>query len=405
MTDTIYIVDDNEINLKMASAALRAVGYEVVTAENAAEALSNIGIVRPVLALLDVMMPDMDGYELCRQLRSRSDTSRLPIIILTTLNELDERLKAFEAGADDFIAKPFNPQELQARVKVLLRRFTPQDALLPTTLKAETTAIFSLRGGVGVSTVATNFSVGLAQVWPVPVCLVDMALINGQSALMLDVPLRNSWGDFANVRVNEIDSEMLHQVLLSHESGLRVLASPKRFEDAELIDIEQVKHTLNLLKSQFEYLVIDLPHDFSATTLAALDLADRIVVLLAPELSSIRSASIALEVFEKLEYPPEKIKFLLNWTFSGKGLARSEIEKAIKRKVDIVLPNVGDALVSALTYGKPPVFTDPNGAIGALFEDLAYFWSKESHRTSAPQPIKDGYKRVRDRARIRQKQG
>jgi hypothetical protein len=96
---------------------------------------------------------------------------------------------------------------------------------------------------------------------------------------------------------------------------------------------------------------------------------------------------------------------LLNWTFSGKGLARAEIEKAIKRKVDIVLPNVGDALVSALTYGKPPVFQDPNGAIGALFEDLAYHWSKESHRSSVPQTMKDGYKRVRDRARTRQKQG
>jgi pilus assembly protein CpaE len=172
-----------------------------------------------------------------------------------------------------------------------------------------------------------------------------------------------------------------------------------------LLGIDQVQRTLSLLKSQFEYLVFDLPHDFSAITVAALDAADRIVLLLSPELSSVRCASIALEVFDKLNYPPEKIKLLLNWTFPGKGLARVEIEKAIKRKVDIVLPNVGDALVSALTYGKPPVFQDPNGAIGALFEDLAYHWSKESHRSSSPQPAKDGYKRVRERARARQKQG
>jgi pilus assembly protein CpaE len=404
VTDTIYVVDDNELNLKMVSAALKAVGYEIATAQNAAEVLLNIGTVRPVLAILDVMMPDMDGYELCRRLRSRPETSNIPIIILTTLSELDERLKAFEAGADDFIAKPFNPQELQARVKVLLRRFTPQEAPV-TTLQAETTAVFSLRGGVGVSTVATNLSVGLAQVWPSPVCLVDMALVSGQSALMLDIPLRNSWGDLAGVRVDEIDSEIIQRILLSHESGLRVLACPKRFEDAELLGVDQVQRTLSLLKSQFEYLVFDLPHDFSAITVAALDAADRIVLLLSPELSSVRCASIALEVFDKLNYPPEKIKLLLNWTFPGKGLARVEIEKAIKRKVDIVLPNVGDALVSALTYGKPPVFQDPNGAIGALFEDLAYHWSKESHRSSSPQPAKDGYKRVRERARARQKQG
>jgi pilus assembly protein CpaE len=402
MTDTIYVVDDNEINLKIVSAALQAVGYAVATAQNAAEALSNIEDVHPVLAILDVMMPDMDGYELCRQLRARPETSQIPIIILTTLSELDERLKAFEAGADDFIAKPFNPQELQARVKVLLRRLMPQTASAAA-LQAEVTAVFSLRGGVGVSTVATNLSVGLAQVWNSPVCLVDMALINGQSALMLDVPLRNSWGDIVGVRADEIDADMLQRILLSHESGLRVLACPKRFEDAELLHVDQVQRTLKLLKNQFEYLIFDLPHDFSATTVAALDLADRIVLLLSPELSSVRNASIALEVFDRLNYPPEKIQLLLNWTFSGKGLARTEIEKAIKRKVDIVLPNVGDALVSALTYGKPPVFQDPNGAIGALFEDLAYHWSKESQRSSLPQTVKDGYKRVRERARARQK--
>jgi pilus assembly protein CpaE len=404
MPDIIYVVDDNEINLKMVSTALRRAGYDVVTASSAAGALSDIGTVRPSLAILDVMMPDIDGYELCRQLRSRPDTARLPIIILTALTEIDERLKAFEAGADDFIAKPFNPQELQARVKVLLRRFSPQETP-QMVLNAETTAVFSLRGGVGVSTVAANLAVGLAQIWASPVCLVDMALLNGQSALMLDVPLRNSWSDLVVSRVQEIDLEMLYQVLLSHESGLRVLAAPKRFEDAERLDIEHVRHTLGLLKSQFEYLVLDLPHDFSATTLAALDIADRIVILLAPDLSSVRSTSVALEVFQKLGYPPEKIKLILNWTFSGKGLARVEIEKAIKKKVDIVLPNVGDALVSALTYGKPPAFADPNGPIGALFEDLAYHWSKEIHRVAQPKTVRDGYQRVRDRAYARQKQG
>jgi pilus assembly protein CpaE len=320
---------------------------------------------------------------------------------LTALTELDERLKAFDAGSDDFIPKPFQPLELLARIKVLLRRFAPQETPV-TNLQAETTAVFYLRGGVGVSTIATNFSVGLAQIWPSPVCLVDLALINGQSALLLDIPLRNSWGDLASIRIDEIDSEILQQILLSHESGLRILACPKHFEDAELLNIEQVQRALSLLKNQFEYLIFDLPHDFSAITIAALDAADRIVLLLSPELSSVRCASIALEVFDKLNYPPEKIKILLNWTFPGKGLARAEIEKAIKRKVDIVLPNVSDALVSAITYGKPPVFQEPNGAIGSLFEDLAYHWSKESDRLSPPQALKDGYKRVRERVRARQ---
>lgn len=402
MPETIYVVDDNELNLKIISAALKSVGYAVFTAQNAATVLENIGSVNPSLAILDVMMPDMDGYELCRRLRARPDTSNIPIIILTALTELDERLKAFDAGADDFIAKPFQPQELQARVKVLLRRFVPQSAPV-TNLQAETTAIFSLRGGAGVSTIAANLSIGFAQIWPSPVALVDLALLNGQSALMLDIPVRNSWGDVATIGAEDIDADILQRILLKHESGLRVLACPKRLEDAEVLSVEHVQRVLTLLKSQFEYLVFDLPHDFNAITLTALDAADRIVLLLAPELASIRCASVALDVFDKLNYPPEKIKLFLNWTFPGKGLARAEIEKAIKRKIDIIFPNAGDALVNALTTGKPPTFKEPNGTIGALFEDLAYHWSTESHKSSPPQTIKDGYKRVRERARARQK--
>jgi pilus assembly protein CpaE len=402
MTETIYIVDDNELNLKVISVALKSVGYEVFMAQSGAAALENIGSVNPSLAILDVMMPDMDGYELCRRLRARPDTAKIPIIILTALTALDERLKAFDAGADDFIAKPFQPQELQARVKVLLRRFLPQDAP-PTNLQAETTAVFSLRGGVGVSTIATNLSVGFAQIWASPVALVDLALLSGQSALMLDIPVRNSWSDLVKINSDEIDADILQRVLLNHESGLRVLACPKRPEDAELLGVDQVQRALDLLKHQFEYLVIDLPHDFGAITLAALDMADRIVLLLSPELASIRCTSIALQVFDELKYPPEKIKLFLNWTFPGKGLARVEIEKSLKRKIDIIFPNAGDALVNALTIGKPPTFEEPNGAIGGLFEDLAYHWSIETHKSSQPQIVKDGLKRVRERARARQK--
>jgi pilus assembly protein CpaE len=221
---------------------------------------------------------------------------------------------------------------------------------------------------------------------------------------MLNVPVRNSWSDIATIPANEIDSDILQRILLTHESGLRLIACPLQLEHAESLTSEQVQQTLTLLKHQFDYLVLDLPHDFSATTLAALDSADRIVLVLAPELASIRCAHIALDVFDRLDYPPEKIKLLLNWTFAGKGLAREEIEKAIKRKIDVVFPNTGDVLSSAITKGTPPIYHEPEEAVGILFEDLAYHWSKESHRTG-PEPSipKDSYNRIQERFRARQK--
>jgi pilus assembly protein CpaE len=400
----ILVVDDNEMNLKMVSAILSKEGYEIVTALDAAKALQALESGVPDLAILDVMMPDMDGFELCRRLRHRPDTAAIPIIILTALSELDERLKAFEAGADDFMAKPFQPQELVARVKVLLRRAAPQ-AAVRAEMQGEVTALFSLRGGVGVSTLATNLSIGLAQVWAQPVALVDLSLVNGVSALMLDLPLRNSWADLVNIKTEEIDQDIVNRVLLKHDSGVQVLAAPRRPQESELLTGEQVSRVLGLLRRQVHYLILDLAHDFSEATLAALDEADRILLLLAPELAAVRCASIALDAFQQLGYAKDKIHLVLNWTFRGKGLPRAEIEKTLSQKIDVVFPHADETLVAALTLGKPPTFAEPNSPVGALFEDLAYYWSKEDHKKNPPKPLPDGYVRVRERAKAKQKQG
>lgn len=401
MSVRIFVVDDDEMNLKLAAGVLKADGFDVSTAGSGEAALAAIGQVRPSLAILDVMMSDMDGYELCRRLRQHPDTANMPIIILTALNELDERLKAFDSGADDFIAKPFQPKELLARVKVLLRRTALPMAAGPE-VQGEATAVFSLRGGVGVSTLAANLAIGFAQVWPYNAALVDLALVNGQSALMLDVPLRNHWGDIAPIRSEEIDAEVVNRVLLRHESGVRVLAAPRRPEEAESLQGSQVVRVLDVLRREFEYILLDLPHDFNATTLAALDYADRILLVTAPELAAVRCASAALDVFERLEYPKEKVELVLNWTFKGKGLSRMEIEKVLKREIKIVIPHAADTLVTALTFGRPPVFTEPDGPVGALFEDLAYYWSRKNHKQAPPDPPREGYVRVVERARKRQ---
>ena len=117
----ILVVDDVPLNVKLLADSLHVKGYEVVTASSGREALEKITTDAPDLVLLDVMMPEMDGYEVCRALRARPDTQILPVIMVTALDPHDERIKGLEAGADDFLTKPVNQQELMARVKSLLR--------------------------------------------------------------------------------------------------------------------------------------------------------------------------------------------------------------------------------------------------------------------------------------------
>ncbi len=325
MAIRILVVDDTDLNLKMVSAILGKDGYEIVTARNGFEALEVIKTSPPALAILDVMMPDMDGYTLCGHLRKVPSTAKIPIIILTALSGVEDKIKAFDSGADDFLAKPFEPQELRARIKVLLRRAADvvPAAVQQTTMTGKVIAVFSLRGGLGVSMLASNLAASFSQIWGSPSVLVDLAFLNGQSALLLDLPLRNTWADLGHSPAKEMDMDLINSTLLRHDSGVHVLASPRRPQDGEVLTAEHVQHAIELLRSHYQYVILDLPHDFSETTLVGLDMADQILLMLAPETASVRCAANALETFDQLNYPPERTALLLNWPFKGTGLPRA----------------------------------------------------------------------------------
>jgi len=117
----ILVVDDTPKNVKLLADLLSVKGYDVETAASGQEALEKIHQVPPDLVLLDVVMPQMSGYEVCRRIRGNPQTDRLPVVLVTALDPGEERVKGIEAGADDFLSKPINQPELLARVRSLLR--------------------------------------------------------------------------------------------------------------------------------------------------------------------------------------------------------------------------------------------------------------------------------------------
>jgi DNA-binding response OmpR family regulator len=115
----ILVVDDDAPSVKMISFLLREEGYEVVSADNGSAALELVDREPPALVILDVMMPRMDGFEVCRRIRQKMD---VPIIFLSAKGETADKVSGLQLGADDYLAKPFEPAELLARVKAVLRR-------------------------------------------------------------------------------------------------------------------------------------------------------------------------------------------------------------------------------------------------------------------------------------------
>lgn len=125
----LLVVDDNVQNVELLTALMEAEGYEVISAADGLEALAHVAASPPDMILLDIMMPKLDGYAVCRRLKEQVSTRLVPIVLLTALGEEAARIRGIEAGADDFITKPFSRTELQARIRSLLRLKTFTDEL------------------------------------------------------------------------------------------------------------------------------------------------------------------------------------------------------------------------------------------------------------------------------------
>jgi len=366
----ILIVDDSALHRRVVGDALRAAGYQVDVAQDGEEALRLVAARQPDAIVLDVMMPGLTGYQVCRALREEEATARIPVVMLTTKGGIEAKVAGFEAGADDYLVKPVNTTELLVRLKVLLRR--AQGARYAVTRTGQLLAVFSLRGGVGVTSLAVNLAVTLTGLWNKDVPLLDMALTMGQVALLFNVKAKTGICDLAERELDEMDNDLVESALYHHPTGVRILSAPMHPEDAESVSDAHVNTLLPILKDGYPYLVADLPSDLQAITLTVLDHADYILLVLAPELASVRAAAAALNVFASLGYSNEKIKLILNWTFKRHGLPQKNIETALGQTLDVVIPFAPDLFVSAINQGIPLVASHPDSGITTRIEDFAF---------------------------------
>jgi pilus assembly protein CpaE len=405
MTRVLFI-DDEPINHQLVAHALEPLHCELHYAGNGKDGLAKARNIKPDVVITDVMMPEINGYEVARLLRRESQFSSIPILVLTAQSGLQDKLKSFEAGADDHLTKPFEAAELVARVTSLLRRAeSARSSRAEATVEetAFTIAIHSLRGGTGCSSLAVNLGIGLAQLWKKPTVLLDLTMTAGQVALMLNMTLRRTWTDIARFSAAELDSDVVGSILNMHETGLSFVAAPTFPSQAETLHGETLGTAIRLLKGQYEYVIADLPHDFSEPALQALDAADMILTVGAPDMASMRAVTAALDTYEKLGYPKEKVKFILSATFPHSALSKDKIEAALGVSTFATIPYAQDSFVDAINLGQPLVFAKPELPVSGLLEDFAFHMSKDAHKKAKPENPTETWQRVYKRHQERAK--
>lgn len=204
MRSTILIVDDDEKIVSMLRRGLAFEGYEVQTASNGAEGLSKLMDKEPDIVVLDVMMPQIDGFEVCRRLREAG--SKVPVLMLTAKDEVQSRVTGLDTGADDYLVKPFALEELLARVRALLRRKsdsggTPDNRLMYEDIILDNDSREVLRDGRRLELTAKEFE------------LLNLFMQNPRRVLSRDLIMDKIWGyDYSGEsNVLEVYIAMLRQ--------------------------------------------------------------------------------------------------------------------------------------------------------------------------------------------------
>jgi len=377
MAAKILVVDDDPNVQRLLTYTIRQAGYDVVTANDGAEAFRAWNAEHPDLVLLDVMLPKLDGYEVTARIRAAEAGRHVPIIMLTAEKELDQKVRGLRAGADDYLIKPFHPQELLARVKGLLVRFAPKDVPAGPPALGRVLAFYGAKGGVGTTTIAINAAIALHRELGRRVALVDANLQFGDHRVFLDLGLdRKSIVDV--VSAPTIDLDLMQTVLVRHDSGVHLLLAPPSPETAELVTQDDLPEILRQLRTAYDYVLVDLDKRLDEVNLRVLDAADTIFVVMTADLSCLKNVRLVLETIGHLGYRQEKVQLVLNRSNAFTGINVKNAESALKRTIEHQIVNEYRGAISALNSGTPFMFTKADSLLGRSVLDFTRSIDREA---------------------------
>jgi DNA-binding response OmpR family regulator len=378
MDGKILIVDDQAVMLRLVKHALEREGFVTVTAETGAAALDCLRREQPDLLILDLLLPDADGIELCRRIRQELSYITLPILILTGRIEIEDKIEALEAGADEYVTKPVDPKEMVARVKSLLRRnqLLRQDASPGISLhtpagSGSVIGCIGAKGGSGATTIAANVAVSLAQRNHRVIAL-ELRPYFGTLSDMLGVTPNGGLTHLAEMTANKITPPRLQSYLHRGPAGLAVLPGPRQLTEYRDIHPDQVKTLLDAALELADFVVLDLPHMPSIANRAALRRCHQVLLAVEPEPGSLQAAQAQLALLNAWGVPSEAVHaVVVNRMGAEYGLALAEVERALECGNGAVIPAVPDLAARAVKTGQPFVVFAPDSKAAQTLSELA----------------------------------
>lgn len=347
----------------------------VGAARSGQEAIEIASESKPDIVIMDINMEDMDGITATEAILQEVPFSQ--VIILSVQSEPDYMQRAMLAGARYFMVKPPSSEELIQTIRNLSVRAHEarkeyERPVAPVAQRpgdpgfgpahrpsGKVLTFYSPKGGVGCTTLATNLALGL-DTEETPTVLVDGNLQFGDVSVFLNLQAKYSINDLT-ARTDEIDPEIVDDVLLRHDSGLRILAAPPRPEMADEVQSDHIRTIIQFLKRHFAYVVVDTASTMDDTTLAILDASDLLIAVCTPDIPAIKDARHLFDLLHILEFPTQNVCFVLNKMDRKGGISSEAVAENLKHQVEAVIPLDEKTVTASINKGVPLLLSDRSG--------------------------------------------
>jgi pilus assembly protein CpaE len=250
-------------------------------------------------------------------------------------------------------------------------------------LYAEEVVFYGGKGGVGTSVLATNLACALARDAGARVALVDLDLQFGDVGVLLNQPQTQSISDLVEA-IDVIDKDFVEDVMSTGPAGVRVLAAATSPELADLVTPEHVHKILALLRTMFDFVVVDTSSHLGDITLAALDTASNVILVTAPSITSVKNAKLALRLLESISIPVDAITLVLNRCEAHAEFNKESIEAHLKFPITIQVPHDPRTIVNSINRGNPFVVNNPEVEASQRVRELAAHLLPEKAATAPP---------------------
>jgi CheY-like chemotaxis protein/MinD-like ATPase involved in chromosome partitioning or flagellar assembly len=371
MPARILVADDDIMLQRLISNTLKLEHHEIIVADNGQQALEKARTEKPDLVILDVMMPGLNGFDVCTALRKDHATTTLPVIMLSGLGQVQEKIMGLKAGADEYLTKPIDPRELLTRVEMLLARHQ----VLRQSAAAKAGRVYSVigaKGGVGVTTLAVNLAAYMSEPGKDVILLEfrpDFGTVSPRSSTSASRPFAGSrCASWSRSRSRSRSSPVCCKPPSFERRAC--LCGPQKAADFGPFTAAHGGALLSRLTALADFVIVDLPPASDAATEAIIKSSDQVIVVLEPEITCVAAA--VQRVAQINGYSNTLETRLVGVNRQGAMLLSvREMESRLNRTLASMIPPATDVIGVAAQYGTPIVIMQPTHMYTEHIQEIA----------------------------------